>query len=152
MAARQLVDGVWSVEDVEPISAVQPDNGSKSKAEAKQDAPIYESPENRELFEKTLAAIRQIMGGLEEISSKRLTDELAQIEGGPWAEWGSGKRRKPITQNALARLLRPHKVSPVDVGPAHARRKRLQARSVRSPIPKPTSAHVIRPVAPTAQL
>ena len=107
MAARQLVDSVWSAEDVEPISAVQPDNGSKSKAEAKQDAPIYESPENRELFEKTLAAIRQIMGGLGEIPSKRLACELAQIEGGPWAEWGSGKRRKPITQNTLARLLRP---------------------------------------------
>ena len=65
------------------------------------------SPENRELFEKTLAAIRQIMGGLGEIPSKRLACELAQIEGGPWAEWGSGKRRKPITQNTLARLLRP---------------------------------------------
>src|SRR3974390_2446157 len=30
----------------------------------RQDAPIYESWEKRELFEKTLAAIRQIMGGL----------------------------------------------------------------------------------------
>jgi Protein of unknown function (DUF3631) len=123
MAARQLVDNVWRAEDVEPISAVQPDNGSKSKGEAKQDAPIYESPEKRELFEKTLAAIRQIMGGLEEISSRQLTDELTRIEGGPWSEWGDGRRRKPISQKALARLLRPHKVSPVDVGPAHARRK-----------------------------
>jgi hypothetical protein len=86
----------WRAEDVEPISAVQPDNGSKSKAEAKQDAPIYESPEKRELFEKTLAAIRQIMGGLEEISSRRLTDELTRIEGGPWSEWGDGRCRKPL--------------------------------------------------------
>ena len=38
MAARQLVDSVWSAEDVEPISAVQPDNGSKSKAAQ----PIFE--------------------------------------------------------------------------------------------------------------
>jgi hypothetical protein len=30
---------------------------------------------------------------------------------------------KPITQNALARLLKPHKVFPADVGPEHARRK-----------------------------
>ena len=142
-AARQLLDSVWSAEDVEPISAVQPDNGSKSKAEAKQDAPIYESPENRELFEKTLAAIRQIMGGLGEVSSKRLTGELAQIEGGPWAEWGSGKRRKPITQNALARLLRPHNVSPVDVGSAHARRKgykRDQFEHLFRSLPQPTSS------------
>ena len=49
------------------------------------------------------------------LGQERLTDELARIEGGPWAEWGSGRRRKPITQNALARLLRPHHVSPVDV-------------------------------------
>jgi hypothetical protein len=142
-AARQLVNSVWSAEDVEPISAVQPDNGSKSKAEAKHDAPIYESPEKRELFEKTLATIRQIMGDLGEVSSKRLTDELAQIEGVPWAEWGFGKRRKPVTQNSLALLLRPHKVSPVDVGPAHARRKgykRDQFEHLFRSLPRPTSS------------
>ena len=143
LAARQLVDSVWSAEDVEPISAVQPDDGSKSKAEAKQDAPIYKSSEKRELFEKTLAAIRQIMDGLEEIASKRLTDELIRIEGGPWAEWGAGRRKKPITQNVLARLLRPHKVSPVDVGPAHARRKgykRDQFEHLFRSLPRPTSS------------
>jgi hypothetical protein len=142
-AARQLVNSVWSAEDVEPISAVQPDNGSKSKAAAKQDAPIYESPEKRELFEKTLAAMRQIMGGLEEISSRRLTDELTRIEGGPWSEWGDGRCRKPISQKALARLLRPHKVSPVDVGPAHARRKgykRAQFEHLFRSLPQPTSS------------
>jgi Protein of unknown function (DUF3631) len=90
------------------------------------------------------------LSGLGEVSSKRLTDELAQIEGGPWAEWGTGRRKKPITQNALARLLRPHHVSPVDVGPAHARRKgykRDQFEHLFRSLP-----HVIRPVAPTAQL
>jgi hypothetical protein len=51
-------------------------------------------------------------------SSRR---ELAHIERGPWAQWGRDK--KPITQNALARLLRPHNVVPVDVRPEHARRK-----------------------------
>ena len=124
-------------------SALSNGTTTKSKAEAKQDAPIYSSPENRELFEKTLAAIRQIMGGLEEISSKRLTDELIRIEGGPWAEWGAGRRKKPITQNALARLLRPHKVSPVDVGPAHARRKgykRAQFEHLFQSLPRPTSS------------
>ena len=141
--ARQLVDSAWSTEDLDPVSALQPNNGSKSKPEAKQETPIFESPEKRELFEKTVAAIRQIMGGLGEISSKSLTDELARIQGGPWAEWGSGRRRKPITQNALARLLRPHHVSPVDVGPAHARRKGYKRDQFehlfRSP-PRPTSS------------
>ena len=119
-AARQLVHSVWSAEDLDPLSAVIPDNGCKSKSEAQQEAPIYELPEQRELFEKTVAAIRQIMGDLREISSKRLTDELTRIEGGPWTEWGSGRRRKPMTQNALARLLRPHNVG-VSIRPAYGR-------------------------------
>src|SRR5262249_14193949 len=46
---------------------------------------------------------------------------LVAIEGGAWAEWG--KASTPITQNALARLLKPHKVFPDDVGPEHGRRK-----------------------------
>jgi hypothetical protein len=95
------VHSVWSTEDLEPVSAVQPDNGSKSKAEAKEDSPIYESPEKRKLFEKTLAAIRQIMSGLREISSKRLTDELTRIEDGPSAEWSAGRR-----ENAAAARLK----------------------------------------------
>jgi Protein of unknown function (DUF3631) len=93
-------------------------------------------------LQKTLGAIRHILGALGEISSKRLACELARIEGGPWAEWGSGRRRKPITQNALARLLRPHHVSPVDVGPSHARRKgykRNQFEHLFRSLPRPTS-------------
>jgi hypothetical protein len=143
MAARQLLDYIARIGEPYPVSAVQPDNRSKSKAEAKQDSPIYESPEKRALFEKTLAAMRQIMGGLEEISSRRLTDELTRIEGGPWSEWGDGRHRKPISQKALARLLRPHKVSPVDVGPAHSRRKgykRGQLEHLFRSLPQPTSS------------
>jgi hypothetical protein len=39
-------------------------------------------------------AIRDIIGDLEEISSKRIVDELAQVEDGPWAEWGKGRHKK----------------------------------------------------------
>ena len=56
--------------------------------------------------------MREVVGDLKEISSKRLTEKLAEVKGGPWAEWGEGRRKKPITQNALARLLRPHNVFP----------------------------------------
>jgi hypothetical protein len=116
-------------------------NAPKSETEPKQ-ARNNETPEERELLQKTLGAIRHILGALGEISSKRLACELARIEGGPWAEWGSGRRRKPITQNALARLLRPHHVSPVDVGPSHARRKgykRNQFEHLFRSLPRPTS-------------
>src|SRR5262249_56400903 len=43
------------------------------------------------------------------MASADLVDHLAKIEGRPWAEWKAGK---PITQNALARLLKPFKVTP----------------------------------------
>jgi hypothetical protein len=120
-AARQLVS-MGSNEDYDPVSAARPDYSSVSAPKVKP-APIHEPPEQRALFEKTLAAIRDIMGELEESSSKQLVDELARIGGGPWAEWGKGRHKKPITQHALARLLKPHNVSPVDVGPEHSRRK-----------------------------
>jgi hypothetical protein len=117
-AAQQL--GIGCSEDDNPLSAVYPLDSSASAPEM---AATHELPEQRALFEKTLVAIRPIVGDLEEISSKRLVDELARIEGGPWAQWGKGRHKKPITQNALARLLKPHSVFPVDVGPEHARRK-----------------------------
>jgi hypothetical protein len=63
----------------------------------------------------------RIIDERDEIASKEIVHHLAMIEGGPWAEWG--KDRKPITQNALARLLKPHKIYPVDVGPERSRRK-----------------------------
>jgi len=81
-AARQLVSKGCS-EDYNPVSADYRDDSSVSAPKVKP-APIHEPPEQRALFEKTLAAIRDIIGDLEEISSKRLVDELARIEGSPW--------------------------------------------------------------------
>jgi hypothetical protein len=117
-----MVHSMECSEDYNPVSADYRDDSSVSVAEVKP-VPIHEPPEQRALLAKTLAAILQIFGDLKEISSKRLVDELARIEAGPWSEWGKGRHKKPITQNALARLLKPHNVSSVDVGPEHARRK-----------------------------
>lgn len=72
-------------------------------------------------FEDTLAEIQKMFGERDEITSKEIVERLIAIESGPWAEWG--KDKKPITQNALARLLKPHKVFPGDIGPE---RKRLK--------------------------
>jgi hypothetical protein len=44
------------------------------------------------------------------LPSSKLADELAAIEGRPWAEYG--KARKPISQNQVARLLRPVGIAP----------------------------------------
>jgi hypothetical protein len=46
---------------------------------------------------------------LEKISSAGLAEQLSLIQGRPWAEWRGGK---PISQNALARLLRPFNIKP----------------------------------------
>jgi hypothetical protein len=115
-APRRADDGVGDLR-------IAPDDSSGSAAAAKMAAPRYETPEQQSIFLKTLAAIQNIIGDREEITSRVIVDELARIEGGPWAQWGQGKNKKPITQRALARLLRPHEIFPVDVGPEHARRK-----------------------------
>jgi hypothetical protein len=46
---------------------------------------------------------------LERISSADLVEQLAAIEGRPWAEWRHGKA---LTQNALAKLLKEFKITP----------------------------------------
>jgi putative DNA primase/helicase len=47
---------------------------------------------------------------LDRISSAELVSQLAAIEGRPWAEWG--RSCKPMTQNALARMLDKFMIKP----------------------------------------
>jgi hypothetical protein len=53
------------------------------------------------------------------ISSARLVKVLVGLDGRPWAELG--KARKPLTQNGLARMLKPLGIGPDFVGPEGAR-------------------------------
>ena len=46
-----------------------------------------------------------VHAGKERLSSSDLVEALHELEGRPWAEYG--KSRKPISQNQLARLLKP---------------------------------------------
>lgn len=54
---------------------------------------------------------------MDQIKSEELVRILVAIEGHPWAEFG--RDRKPITQNRLARLLKPYKITPgtIRIGP-----------------------------------
>jgi putative DNA primase/helicase len=54
--------------------------------------------------------IRNIFAGsgVDKMSSEEMAERLGQMEGRPWAEYGD--RRRPITKNQLADLLRPFKI------------------------------------------
>ncbi len=56
-----------------------------------------------------------------EISSAELMQQLHALENRPWAEWG--RMRKPITQHAIARLLKAYDIKPGNVGPREKRAK-----------------------------
>jgi len=44
------------------------------------------------------------------LSSAEITDALKEMEDRPWPEWG--RSQKPITQNQIARLLKPFDIRP----------------------------------------
>ena len=53
-----------------------------------------------------------------EVRSADLVQHLIELEGRPWAEFSHGK---PLTQNRLARLLKPLAIGPGNVGPENSR-------------------------------
>jgi putative DNA primase/helicase len=61
---------------------------------------------------KVLSDIRSLFAEkkADRLSSKDIVKHLAELEDGPWAEWG--KQRKPISKNQLASLLRPLHITP----------------------------------------
>jgi hypothetical protein len=54
-----------------------------------------------------------------EVRSADLVQRLVELEGRPWAELG--RSHKPLTQNGLARLLKPLGIGPGNVGPENSR-------------------------------
>jgi Protein of unknown function (DUF3631) len=71
------------------------------------------------VYAETLAAIKTLFGDKERMFSEDVVRELHAIEGGPWAEWG--RSGKPISQNALARLLKP--IAPEQMRIGHENKK-----------------------------
>jgi putative DNA primase/helicase len=70
-------------------------------------------------LELLLGDIRDVSAGESEMPSADLVAALVAIEGRPWAELS--KSRKPLTQNRLARMLRPLGIAPRYIGPETAR-------------------------------
>ena len=74
-------------------------------------AAIQARAEDTSVRVHLLADIRTIFAArkLDRLPSLKLVEELIAIEGRPWAEWKAGK---PLSQNGLARLLKPLKIRP----------------------------------------
>ena len=60
-----------------------------------------------------LGDIRTISEGKAQMPSADLVKELIALEGRPWAEMG--KAGKPLTQNKLARMLKPLGIAPEQI-------------------------------------
>jgi uncharacterized protein DUF3631 len=61
-----------------------------------------------------LEDIHALLPGLsgKQVPSAELVKALAQLEDRPWAEWKGGK---PITPNAVAHLLAPFNIKPIEM-------------------------------------
>jgi hypothetical protein len=70
-------------------------------------------------IEMLLADIKEVCKGKIEVTSSELVNRLVALEGRPWAEMGNSGRS--LTQNRLARMLKPLGIAPGQVGPEAAR-------------------------------
>jgi hypothetical protein len=70
-------------------------------------------------LELLLGDIRDALGDKAEMPSADLVKALVELEGRPWAELG--KSHRPLTQNGLARRLKPLGIAPQKIGPEKGR-------------------------------
>jgi putative DNA primase/helicase len=92
---------------------------SQRARKAVEAAHVAGADDDASWFELLLGDIRGISKGKIEMPSADLVKALVAIEGRPWAEMG--KTAKPMTQNRLARMLKPLGIAPKQVGPENAR-------------------------------
>src|SRR5215831_5283987 len=87
---------------------------ARKAAEQHQIAVVGDDASRLELL---LGDIRDVFDGLvtdkDRISSAHLIERLVEIVPRPWAEYG--RTGKPLTQNGLARLLRPLRIAPEQI-------------------------------------
>jgi hypothetical protein len=68
---------------------------------------IEKVSDNDNITQTLLRDLRKIFASSDKIFSKELVEKLIAIEDHPWSDW---KRGKSITQNGLARLLKPFEI------------------------------------------
>ena len=82
------------------------DWGDKARAAA---IRIESGSDSRTANARALAATRTVFESIKDISSEDLIRTITADPDSEWAEWKAGK---PITQNQLARLLKPYGIAP----------------------------------------
>jgi Protein of unknown function (DUF3631) len=91
-----------------------PERGRKA-AEASRNA----EGDDGSRLEILLGDIRDVFADKAEMPSADLVKALVELEGHPWAELG--KSHKPLTQNRLARMLKPLRIATKKIGPGKTR-------------------------------
>jgi putative DNA primase/helicase len=104
-----------------PLLAIAETAGSEWGERTRKAAEASRSAEGDDgsRLELLLGDIRDVSAGESEMPSADLVANLVALDGRPWAELG--KSRKPLTQNRLARMLRPLGIAPRYIGPETAR-------------------------------
>ena len=100
-----------------PLLAIADAAGSEWPQRARQVAlaahAVAAAGDDASRLEMLLADIRTISAGKVQMSSAALVEALVALEGRPWAEMG--KSGKPLTQNGLARMLKPLGITTEDI-------------------------------------
>jgi Protein of unknown function (DUF3631) len=99
-----------------PLLAIASVVGGKwfnQACEAAQAAHIAAADDAESRLELLLGDIRDAFADKAEMPSADLVKALIDLEGRPWAELG--KSRKPLTQNGLARRLKPLGIAPENI-------------------------------------
>jgi hypothetical protein len=114
-----MPDGVFNREadNLRPLLAIASVAGGEWPERTRNAAVashVAEGDDSASRLELLLGDVRDIFTAsdphLERISSADLVERLVEIEGRPWAEYGSGG--KPITANKLARLFKSVGIAP----------------------------------------
>jgi putative DNA primase/helicase len=96
-----------------PLFAIADRAGGDWPNRARQAALALDNADAAKAIEvQLLEDIRTVIQGADRVASTKLTEKLGQMEGRPWPEY---RGQRPITPNAIARLLKGFNVAPVDM-------------------------------------
>jgi len=117
-ADPKMPDGIFNREADNwlPLLAIADAAGGQWPERARKAAQASHNvhTEGASRLELLLGDIREVFGSKTEMPSADLVEDLVALDGHPWKE--TGRARKPLTQNGLARMLKPLGIAPGLIG------------------------------------